>query len=86
MEQSQIRLTYKSTLLKRIRPFTMVFFLLSSFVREKSTQMVVFFYSANTGFLRIKSGRVEGVYSIFVFVWAAVQSVLKFTLSEINLQ
>lgn len=43
--------------------------------------------SAKTGILTRKSGRAEGMYSIFVFVWAAVQSVPKFMLilSEIKL-
>lgn len=42
--------------------------------------MVVFSYGAKTGFFTRKSGRAEGLHSIFVFVWAAVQYIPKFTL------
>lgn len=47
---------------------SLLLFLLSSFVKEKSTQMVSFFYGAKFGFLTRKSGRAEGVYSILVSV------------------
>lgn len=58
--------------------YSLLFFiLLSSFVREKSTQMVVFLTLPRLGSWPEKSGGV--MYSIFVFVWAAVQSILKFT-------
>lgn len=76
MKQSLVSLTNKSILLKTDQTIHCCF-LLSSFVQEKSTQMVL--YGAKTGFLTRKSGRAEGIYSIFVFVWAAVQSIPKFT-------
>lgn len=70
-------LTNKSILLKTDQTIHCCFSL-SSFVQEKSTKMVS--YGAKIGFLTRKSGRAEGIYSIFVFVWAAVQSIPKFTL------
>ena len=49
---------------------------------------MIVFYGAKIGLLTRKSGSDEGMCSIFMFVWAAVQSIPKFTLilSEIKLR
>lgn len=77
MKPSSVSLTNKSTLLNTDQTIHFVF-LVSFFcffaVKENSTQMEGFFFGAEVGFLTRKSGRAEGVYSIFVFEWATLQS------------